>query len=251
MRERFVLDASVDRKGLVASVLLHGVIVALFLSVAMRSETPSLPSELSAPAPVMSFSMPSAIRESPDRKSPDMEDVALTKPLRQSPSKASPDLPSRPTVEAPATMVAARGSATDSSAGVATNGIASVGEEGGRGTGALTPQTRAQSESSEAPEAPQWIVKPTDEQLLKALPTWVAAGQLSGSAVLSCLVTPANRVRSCRVLSATHANVNFLDYNFGEGAMRLSRSFLVRPPTRNGQPRYDIPVRIPIDWRWN
>lgn len=114
--------------------------------------------------------------------------------------------------------------------------------EGGGGNGGNT-----HGDSSFA--VPDWIVKPTPEQQAAALSTIVMKAGVSGGAILSCLVTRQNRVRNCKVLKETAGSYSFgQSYEFGRAALRLSRTFRVRPPVRDGIPRYDIPVRIPVYW---
>jgi hypothetical protein len=105
--------------------------------------------------------------------------------------------------------------------------------------------------AEDLPEAPRWIRKPTAGQQLAVLPISVIQSETSGEAVLSCLVTRTNHVSDCRILSETRVSQGFEGvYGFGEAAMQLSVLFLVQPPMRDGMPRFDIRVRIPVAWNW-
>jgi protein TonB len=85
------------------------------------------------------------------------------------------------------------------------------------------------------------MVKPTDLQMRKANPSRARLALVSGGAVISCLVTPRNRARDCHILTESPR-----DYGFGDAAIQLSIHFRIKPPERDGRPRHDVRVRIPV-----
>jgi periplasmic protein TonB len=88
---------------------------------------------------------------------------------------------------------------------------------------------------------PAWIVKPSDWEMQEVNPDRAKADHVSGGATLGCLVNAHKRAHHCLVLQESPGN-----YGFGNAALRLSPLFRIKPPVRNGRPRYDVRVRIPV-----
>ena len=92
-------------------------------------------------------------------------------------------------------------------------------------------------------------MKPSAEQMVEALPQRAKQARISGGAILSCLVTAGKMRRACKVLDETQGRLRVrTTLRIRRAALRLSRHFRIRPPLRDGQPRYDIRVRIPVYW---
>jgi hypothetical protein len=100
-------------------------------------------------------------------------------------------------------------------------------------------------------ERPDWIDKPTSDERLMVLSPSAVRDHANGWAVLSCFVAPWKGVRKCKVVGESADSSGHHPYAFGKSALELSQYFRVRPPMRNGRPRYDIPVRIPVYWTWD
>lgn len=77
---------------------------------------------------------------------------------------------------------------------------------------------------------PDWVRKPTAEQMMRAYPTVAEARGVSGVAELSCLVRVDGSLTGCSVASETPGN-----QGFGRAALGLTRYFRLSPRTVDGQ----------------
>ena len=77
---------------------------------------------------------------------------------------------------------------------------------------------------------PDWVRKPTEDQLMRAYPSAAEARGIGGVAELSCLVRTDGSLTSCSVKSETPGN-----QGFGRAAVSLSRYFRLSPRTVDGQ----------------
>lgn len=233
-----MIDIRVRRSAAVLSIALHLVVILLLLAL----WRPYLSTDHLAKAPLL-VSLEPLPPAAPAEPAPsDIEKPAtLAKPAAERLN----------TVELPAFTSSPEPTVTSelSAPGVVGPGIAAT-EMSGNDSAPATEQDGASSSREPEMEGPDWLVRPTAGQMLEVLPQGMREGQISGGAVLSCLVTANNMVRACKVLDETKGTYGFGNsYEFGKSARRLSRYFRVRPPMRDGQPRYDIPVRIPVYWK--
>jgi hypothetical protein len=236
--------------GLGLSVAFHGLLLAAWLyylptarEVDPPAATPSvitLEPRIDAPT-VRQIRARSAVVSSKASSPPSSLDALPPPPLAKlSPPSSLPKAQAAPSIDV--------GDDTSGASHSADNGRDRAAEPGRGGSFASASARTA----DDLAEAPHWILKPTAEQQLAVLPISVIQNETSGEAVLSCLVTTTNHVRDCRIVSETRVSQGFEGvYGFGEAAVRLSRTFLVQPPMRDGVPRFDIRVRIPVAWNWD
>ena len=162
-------------------------------------------------------------------------------------------LPPPPVMETPLARIDV--STNSGPASGMTDGATAIGPGSASGDGSGSGARKAAGESaadSRPGAGPVWIRKPTEDQFLDALSFEAKHDRQDGFAILSCLVTPRGTVRDCRVLEETNSPRPAFggSYAFGRAALRLSRYFVVAPPVRNNQPRYDIRVSIPVNWNF-
>jgi protein TonB len=75
------------------------------------------------------------------------------------------------------------------------------------------------------PYRPDWIEKPSAEDLSEYYPAHAASHQISGKATIVCKVMAEGRLNDCRVTSETPAGEQF-----GKAALKLSSKFRMIPP---------------------
>lgn len=88
---------------------------------------------------------------------------------------------------------------------------------------------------------PDWIARPSGEDIAKAYPRKAMSEGLVGRAVLHCKATAQGRMTDCVV-----NDLDPVGEGFDEAALVLSKRFVVRTRSRGGQIPSGAPVRIPI-----
>lgn len=89
---------------------------------------------------------------------------------------------------------------------------------------------------------PDWLRKPTTNEMMAVFPAQAMKQGRSGKAVISCTVSTEGLLRDCTVVSETPAGAGF-----GAAARVLSSSFLMKPATRDGKP-IEAKITIPINF---
>jgi TonB family protein len=92
---------------------------------------------------------------------------------------------------------------------------------------------------------PDWLQKPTLEEIWLVWPRKAASLGLSGAATITCVVNIQGLLQACAVADESPAG-----YGFGEAAVALAPTFLMTPATRNGRPveaEVSIPVGFPTE----
>ncbi len=88
---------------------------------------------------------------------------------------------------------------------------------------------------------PNWLSKPTPDQVGRLYPARAAEREMSGRAVLLCEVLASGAVGSCDVTDETPKG-----YGFGAAALAMTRYFKLSPQTVDGVSVAGSKVRIPI-----
>jgi TonB family protein len=90
---------------------------------------------------------------------------------------------------------------------------------------------------------PDWLRKPTSDDMGAAYPVKAAKAGLSGRAMIKCIVTVTGALRACEVIGE-----NPPAEGFGPAAMALSRVFLMKPRLADGIP-VEAEISIPISFK--
>lgn len=88
---------------------------------------------------------------------------------------------------------------------------------------------------------PDWLARPSWEDLAQAYPMAAARAEVQGQALLACEVNTEGRLVKCAVPFE-----NPVGYGFGAAALSIADSFRMRPMTRDGVPVGGGAIRIPI-----
>ncbi|MGA0603807.1 TonB family protein [Caulobacter sp. KR2-114] len=88
---------------------------------------------------------------------------------------------------------------------------------------------------------PEWLRRPSAEDLSRFYPEHAQRIGLAGAATISCTVSTSGELQGCAVVAETPA-----DAGFGKAALKLSHAFRMKPMTRDGEPVGGARIRIPL-----
>lgn len=88
---------------------------------------------------------------------------------------------------------------------------------------------------------PDWVGRPTADEVAKYYPERALRMSISGRATLLCKVTAKGAVEQCAITSESPA-----DQGFGAASLRVAHYFVMRPQIRDGQPVDGAQVIIPM-----
>jgi TonB family protein len=91
--------------------------------------------------------------------------------------------------------------------------------------------------------APDWVRRPTPEEMLKAYPRAALAAHAGGVTTLECMVTEAGRLDGCKVLAEDSGRAEFR-----AATLKLASKFEMRPVALDGRPVAGNPVRLAVRW---
>ncbi len=91
---------------------------------------------------------------------------------------------------------------------------------------------------------PDWLRRPSADDIARYYPDRAQRQGVEGRATLSCEVDVSGKLQRCAVADETPG-----DQGFGKAALELSRQFLLKPMTRDGEAveaRIEIPLRFKL-----
>jgi TonB family protein len=114
---------------------------------------------------------------------------------------------------------------------------------GGAPAMAQTPPTAEPAKREPVITKPEWLRKPSGDDISNVWPAKAAQKGVGGKAVILCTVNVTGALRDCKVVSETPEGLGF-----GPAALMLAGSFQMKPRTVDGKPVEGSTVRIPLSF---
>ncbi|MGZ3273659.1 MAG: TonB family protein [Caulobacteraceae bacterium] len=108
---------------------------------------------------------------------------------------------------------------------------------------ALANSTQSFAQTPKNDTNPDWLKKPTLDDLMAVFPSQALKQGVSGKAIIKCIVQTTGLTRACSVVKEDRPGLGF-----GPAAVVLSRTFLFKPAMRDGQP-VEAEVTVPINFK--
>jgi protein TonB len=124
---------------------------------------------------------------------------------------------------------------------------ASMSGDGGQGMGTGSGAGNGDRAEGGAPQRFQradWIVYPTDAVINRYWPREAVKRGVGGEVLLACAISRPGHPDSCIAVFEAPKGIGFAD-----AALRLSRTFRIRPNRINGRDAADLPVMIPVTFK--
>lgn len=91
---------------------------------------------------------------------------------------------------------------------------------------------------------PDWLERPSGQDLARYYPSAAAVLGVQGRAVIECRVDVEGRLHDCVVTEETPEGMGF-----GAATVNIARHFRMTPQLRDGEPVDGARIRVPIAWR--
>lgn len=92
---------------------------------------------------------------------------------------------------------------------------------------------------------PDWLQKPTGDNLTELYPKLAGAMNLDGRTIMDCAVKASGELEGCRITAEAPLGVGF-----GYATLQAASRFRMKPMSINGATVAGARVQVPIGWRW-
>ncbi|MFN3538361.1 MAG: TonB family protein [Brevundimonas sp.] len=104
--------------------------------------------------------------------------------------------------------------------------------------------TTAPSDDSVSTTSPEWLRRPSGEDLARLYPREAATSRTPGEARMECRVSASGHLEDCIILSESPPGMGF-----GAATIALAPNFRMTPIRANGHAHSEALIQMPIGWR--